>query len=68
MIVERTSEVITFNGVKLHGLVPKEVADELVELQTDEGPLNQLFEKMVLDSVTSPKMVWDWVALDGQAN
>jgi hypothetical protein len=62
-IVERTSEVITFNGAKLHGLLPTKLALALVEAQTEEILAYEIFEKMAESNMFHPKMIWDWVPI-----
>ena len=61
VMVERTADVIEFNGTKLHGLVPRIVATELVSRQDLLGPAYQTFESMVSCGLFAPRMVWDWV-------
>lgn len=66
VIIEPTAEEIVFDGTKLHGLVPRLVAMELVTRQDTDGPLNALFESMLEDNV-KPKLVWDWVPMPNNA-
>lgn len=59
--LEPTLQVIVFNGMRLHGLVPVEVAEELVERQDTNGKLYNLLTLITQDSECNPKMIWDWL-------
>jgi hypothetical protein len=62
-IIERTGEPLMFNGTKPHGLMPLDVAQELVTTQSTEGPMYKTFEFMVsgIQVRTKPMMVWKWL-------
>lgn len=59
--LQPTLQVIVFNGMRLHGLVPVEVAEELVERQDTNGKLYMLLTLITQDSECNPKMIWDWL-------
>ena len=61
VILERTGDMIVFNGTKHHGLVTETVARELVERQDEEGPAYKTFVELTMDGQFAPKMVWDWI-------
>lgn len=60
-MVERTPLPVRFNGTRPHGLVPRLVAEELVQRQDEAGPLYRLFLAMAGQAQTRPKLVWKWL-------
>ena len=65
-LIERTAERVCFNGIRLHGLVPRPVGEALVRDQTPDTPLYQMFEQLVcFDGRFRPKLVWDWTDAEG---
>lgn len=56
---EPSDEIIEFNGVRLHGFMPRDVASELVQRQDEDGPLYAAFSR-IADEYVSPKLVWSW--------
>lgn len=61
IIIEPTTQVIQFNGLREHGFLPRAVAQELVERQDDEGNLYKLFDSILHDGCFTPKLIWDWL-------
>lgn len=59
--VPRQPGRIRFNGMELHGLMPREVADEVLAQQSTLGPLYQAFDQGLAFESVSPKMVWRWI-------
>lgn len=66
--IPREQTKIRFLGTRLHGLLPRKVADEVLRLQSAEGPLLAAFEKNLEPILTSPKMIWVWHEASMQDN
>jgi len=65
-LIERTADIVCFNGIKPHGLVPHAVGKALLDAQSTDTPLYQLFEKLVcFDGRFRPKLIWDWTDAQG---
>lgn len=59
--VARTASPIRIDGTKLHGVVSRQVADELLTTQKIDGPLNALFENLVYNGCFPPLLIWKWL-------
>lgn len=59
--VPRQPGLVRFSGLDLHGLMPRDVAEEVLLLQSTLGPLYQAFERGLAHEAVLPKMVWRWI-------
>ena len=59
--VERTASPIHIDGTKLHGVVSRRVADEILATQNINGPLYALFEDLVYNGRFPPLLIWKWL-------
>lgn len=62
--VPRAPGFVRFNGMELHGLMPRDVADEVLKQQSTLGPLYQEFDRGLAFDRVPPKLVWRWIESD----